>query len=135
MCVDEAFALCSNCGLPQAGSCYEMNGNVACNNFFCCSAVCQVDTFCCATTWDDFCVQLAEAMCCPQDCVSSATFLPPPDGKVDGADLAALLASWGPCAGCCADSANSAFDHMPDGVVDGADLAVLLVAWGNPGCP
>lgn len=45
------------------------------------------------------------------------------DGVVNGADLAALLANWGPCAGCPADL-NS------DGVVNGADLATLLANWG-----
>ncbi len=48
------------------------------------------------------------------------------DGKVDAADLAELLASWGPCAGCPAD-------FNGDGVVDAADLADLLAAWGP--CP
>lgn len=73
---------------------------------------------------------------CPPDCVESATFLPPPDGIVDGADLAVLLGAWGLCPGCCPDTVTSAtFLPPPDGVVDGADLAVLLGAWGNPGCP
>jgi len=72
---------------------------------------------------------------CAQDCVTSATLLPPPDGVVDGADLAVLLGSWGACPGCCADSVTSAtLLPPPDGVVNGADLAVLLGAWGAPGC-
>ena len=45
------------------------------------------------------------------------------DGVVDAADLAELLASWGPCEGCPAD-------FNGDGVVDAADLADLLAAWG-----
>lgn len=45
------------------------------------------------------------------------------DGVVNGADLAALLSSWGPCGGCAADLNG-------DGVVDGADLAALLASWG-----
>lgn len=48
------------------------------------------------------------------------------DGLVNGADLAALLAAWGPCppkGGCPADLDG-------DGSVDGADLAALLSAWG-----
>jgi hypothetical protein len=43
------------------------------------------------------------------------------DGRVDGADLAVLLAAWG--------SAGGAADLDGDGRVDGADLAVLLSAW------
>lgn len=47
------------------------------------------------------------------------------NGSVDGADLAALLASWGPCGrGPCP------CDLDGDGMVDGSDLAMLLAAWG-----
>jgi hypothetical protein len=73
---------------------------------------------------------------CPPDCVTSATFAPPPDGIVDGADLAFLLGAWGPCpaGGCCSDTVSSAtFQPPPDGVVDAADLAFLLGSWGP--CP
>ncbi|MBX3355299.1 MAG: hypothetical protein KF724_06340 [Phycisphaeraceae bacterium] len=45
------------------------------------------------------------------------------DGVVDGADLAILLGSWGPCPGCPGDLNG-------DGVVDGIDIAILLGAWG-----
>ena len=44
------------------------------------------------------------------------------DGVVDGADLAMLLGSWGPCAGCPADING-------DGIVNGADLGILLGNW------
>ena len=44
------------------------------------------------------------------------------DGDVDSADLAELLASWGPCLGCPADLDG-------DGDVDSADLAELLSDW------
>lgn len=46
------------------------------------------------------------------------------DGVVDSSDLAIVLASWGPCAGCPAD-----FDAS--GVVDSSDLATLLAAWSE----
>jgi uncharacterized membrane protein len=50
------------------------------------------------------------------------------DGAVDGLDLTALLASWGPCgAGACGGDLNN------DSVVNGLDLTVILSAWGN--CP
>ena len=48
------------------------------------------------------------------------------DGRVDGADLSALLGSWGDCADCTADVNE-------DGRVDGADLSALLGSWGD--CP
>lgn len=45
------------------------------------------------------------------------------NGVVDGADLAAVLGSWGKCTGCAADLDGN-------GLVDGADLAAVLGAWG-----
>lgn len=69
---------------------------------------------------------------CPADIVDSATFQPPPDGLIDGADLAFLLGEWGANPRSPADMVSSAtFLPPPDGAVDGADLAVLLGAWGT----
>jgi len=47
----------------------------------------------------DFAVQFAGAECepCLADIVTSATLQPPPDGVVDGADLAYLISAWGTC--------------------------------------
>jgi probable HAF family extracellular repeat protein len=45
------------------------------------------------------------------------------NGIVDAADLAILLASWGPCPGCPADLDG-------DGTVGPADLSILLANWG-----
>jgi hypothetical protein len=45
------------------------------------------------------------------------------DGVVGPADLAQLLATWGPCSGCPADL-------NLDGSVGPADLAALLANWG-----
>lgn len=71
---------------------------------------------------------------CVGDLVTSDTFQPPPDGQVDGADLAYLLGEWGPNPGSIADIVDTkTFQPPPDGVVDGADLAYLLGAWGS--CP
>ncbi len=81
-----------------------------------------------------------ESANCPQpepclaDIVSNTTFQPPPDGVVDGADLAYLLGAWGPNPGSPADIvSNVTFQPPPDGVVDGADLAYMLGSWGR--CP
>jgi len=60
--------------------------------------------------------------------------LPPPpcpadltgDGLVNGADLALVIGTWGPCAGCPSDLTG-------DGVVNGADLALVIGTWGA--CP
>jgi len=70
---------------------------------------------------------------CLGDIVDSGTFLPPPDGEVDGADLGFLLTHWGPNPGDPADFVGSDFNPPPDGVVDGADLGILLQNWGP--CP
>ena len=46
------------------------------------------------------------------------------NGRIDGADLAALLSEWGPST----PTTRSDFDH--DGVVDGSDLSKILGFWG-----
>ena len=48
-------------------------------------------------------------------------------GVIDGADLGALLAAWGPCAG---GTPGCAGDLDNNGSVDGADLGGLLSNWG-----
>ena len=59
-------------------------------------------------------------------CVPSAPPCPADfdgNGSVDGGDLAALLGSWGTCAGCAADIDGN-------GAIDAGDLAELLGSWG-----
>ena len=46
------------------------------------------------------------------------------NGRIDGADLAALLSEWGPST----PTTRSDFDH--DGVVNGSDLSKILGFWG-----
>jgi len=48
------------------------------------------------------------------------------DGVVDGSDLLALLAQWGPCD----DPGDCSADLDDSGVVDGADLLMMLSNWG-----
>ena len=50
------------------------------------------------------------------------------NGNVDGADLGALLAFWGP-----AGTVLPEADLNRDGIVDGADLGLLLANWGPCG--
>ena len=51
------------------------------------------------------------------------------DCLVNGADLAAVLAAWGPCTATpCVGDLNTS------GAVDGSDIAAVLGAWGNAGC-
>ncbi len=49
------------------------------------------------------------------------------DGVINGSDLAALLAQWGPCD---APPASCSADLNADGQVNGSDLATLLANWG-----
>lgn len=51
------------------------------------------------------------------------------DNDVDGGDIGALLAMWGPCSG-----SPCTADLDCDGQVGGGDLGLLLGGWG-PGCP
>ena len=48
------------------------------------------------------------------------------DGFVDGLDLTALFAQWGPCAAC-----NCSGDFNDDCAVDGADLTLILSTWSG----
>ena len=59
---------------------------------------------------------MIEEVVCPSDLDG--------DGAINAADLAQLLASWGPCGDCEAD-------FNGDGMIDAADLAQLLGAWGE----
>ena len=51
-----------------------------------------------------------------------------PHGAVDGADLGAMLAFWGPVS-----PAFPRADINGDGTVNGADLGILLSVWGPCG--
>ena len=66
-------------------------------------------------------------MACNETCPQDADI----DGDVDSADLAALLACWGPVGQ--AGASCHCLDADIDGDVDSADLADLLVKWGT--CP
>jgi len=67
-CAAEAREYCNGqkdaCPLPPCGSdllssCCVVSSVPNCNNEDCCSAVCQVDTFCCEFAWDVQCTEIA----------------------------------------------------------------------------
>lgn len=60
---------CGNTCSPTAGSCFEPHATPGCDTAQCCSAVCNVDPFCCSTAWDSDCVSQAGQLC----------NVPPPD--------------------------------------------------------
>lgn len=65
-CVLLARGICcgfSGCGSPCEGSCLEVHPTPFCSDPFCCSTVCAVDSYCCETGWDSFCVQTARERC------------------------------------------------------------------------
>jgi hypothetical protein len=63
-----ASQLCTNCGSPNAGSCFDTeNNSPGCNNELCCQEICAlIDPFCCDEdlgSWDQQCVAQAELYC------------------------------------------------------------------------
>lgn len=118
-CTERATELCGFCGAPGAGDCLIANGSPACNDLGCCAQVCQNDSFCCQTTWDQVCANEATEICCLSACTGDLDG----NGVVDGGDLGVLLGAFGG-SGTCAD-----FDG--NGEVNGADLGILLGAWGD----
>ena len=47
----------------DAGDCCESNGSPGCNDASCQATVCAVDAFCCNTSWDGLCANLAADEC------------------------------------------------------------------------
>ncbi len=118
VCVSEAAAICqgSACGAGLA-SCFAPSAVPGCSDPSCCEIVCIVDPICCVVAWDDLCAAEASASCAAP---------PSPDidgnGRVDGADLAMVLAGWG---------SPGAADLDGNGTTDGSDLAIVLAAWSG----
>ncbi|MCI0364075.1 MAG: hypothetical protein L0219_09360 [Phycisphaerales bacterium] len=48
---------------PGAGSCFVSHGTPGCDSEVCCSAVCDLDPFCCNAIWDSQCVDEAAKLC------------------------------------------------------------------------
>ncbi len=66
-CVDMASVICGICGEPEAGNCFIGNDTPGCDDADCCALICEVDTFCCETQWDDGCAAVAKLFCPPED--------------------------------------------------------------------
>jgi hypothetical protein len=116
LCADQANDLCGNAACPGAGSCFESNGTVGCDNASCCNLVCAIDPFCCETSWDGICADEADLFCtCPCDFDN--------DFDVDVDDLLTVLANWNGPGGDCTG----------DGLTNVDDLLAVLADWGA--CP
>jgi len=86
------------CGDVFSGSCFQAHTVPACDDEQCCRIVCSIDPYCCTTSWDANCANVAQ-----QNCVSCGATQPTcpgdvdGDGIVNGADLGGVLMNWGQC--------------------------------------
>jgi len=53
------------CPSAATGNCFTPHPTPGCQDPTCCAAVCQVDSFCCTTTWDGQCAVIAGSVCQP----------------------------------------------------------------------
>ncbi|MHC5006859.1 MAG: hypothetical protein ACYTGF_05810, partial [Planctomycetota bacterium] len=62
-CEDDGNPACG----PGAGDCCASNGTPGCDDEDCCNLVCDLDPFCCETSWDGICADHAVDLCgiCP----------------------------------------------------------------------
>ncbi|MCH8824095.1 MAG: S8 family serine peptidase [Planctomycetes bacterium] len=72
-CVNWAAEFCPGlpvleCGAPVAGSCFTEHVlfHHSCDDFECCEIVCDINPYCCETTWDLACANAAIQECVPQ---------------------------------------------------------------------
>lgn len=69
LCALSAGDLCPECqgdlycGSSSANDCFTAHPAPFCNDFNCCSFVCTIDPTCCSVSWDQACVDLADAFC------------------------------------------------------------------------
>ena len=56
-------ALNDACGDPASGSCIEANGTPGCADAACCDIVCEADSICCDSGWDEACATNAVDLC------------------------------------------------------------------------
>ena len=118
-CISSSVRLCAGCGSEEAGSPFLNNGTPGCDDADCCIRVCEIDPFCCETSWDSNCARSA-AFRCFGWCQGDFNF----DGKVEGGDLGILISEWG------SESAELE-DLNDDLIVDGADFGIFLGNWGE----
>ena len=137
------------CG--EGGNCFSPGTTPGCDDLGCCSQVCDLDPYCCDTTWDFQCASIAVTAC--QGCgdpSAGSCFSPHPQPFCNEASCCKTVCSIDP--GCCDvewDSNCAALakancttacptecpgDFNLDQIRDGGDLGILLGAWGGGGC-
>jgi len=58
-------AFAQTCPDGATGNCFTAHAPPGCQDPICCASVCQVDSFCCTTTWDGQCAVIASSVCSP----------------------------------------------------------------------
>jgi hypothetical protein len=52
-----------DCGDPSQGDCSEPNGTPGCSDFACCELICEFDSLCCDSGWDQACADETVNLC------------------------------------------------------------------------
>ena len=97
ICVNEAQQMCDECAPPEpscAHSTCAQGGKLEGSCSPCATTVCAADPFCCATAWDDICVDEATELCA--ECAP-----PPPSCAHDACEVGAKLQA--DCSDCVSD--------------------------------
>lgn len=58
-------ASAQTCPGGASGNCFTPHATPGCQDPVCCASVCQIDPFCCTTTWDGQCAAVAGSVCQP----------------------------------------------------------------------
>jgi hypothetical protein len=144
VCADAALSnpACTSTACNEgAGSCGVLNGTPGCNNTECCNVICAFDPFCCATEWDQLCVNKAaqtlacgapSAACCAPNGVCIVDL-----GLVSCASIGGTLVTGATCAeaGCVRCPWDCAPAPFGNGVVTIDDLVAVINSFGEPGGP
>ncbi len=126
-CAETALSACtlSCCGDPGAGTCCQPDNTPCCDDADCCNAVCDIDPFCCNTSWDPTCANEAADLCGPLcmpvcgDPAAGSCFAAHPTPSCDDAACCETVCSIEPS--CC------------DAIWDEQCVSFANVACGPPG--
>jgi hypothetical protein len=117
------------CGAAASGSCFAPHSNPSCDVGACCAAVCVIDPFCCATTWDFTCAQTAGFACPgnPGTCgvTPDSCYVPHTQGACNDTSCCNAVCSIDPT--CCSQSWDAlcvftAEEICPAGCIPTAEL-------------
>jgi hypothetical protein len=131
ICADEAGVECGNCGDPGAGDCFESNGSIGCNIEVCCTAVCNVDPFCCETTWDGVCAGEADDICATCGGAGAGScFESHPNPACNNADCCTAVCAVDSF--CCTTEWDGICANEADDICTSA--STCCASQGSPGC-